>query len=110
MIRHQQLLLSTGVSGVHISVLALAVVLVNLVGVLIPVLMMILMQQLPVLVLVRLSLNLVKDEVGVNTASPLVNAVDVRPRRCLDAELTLGPLTVVVRLQKGETMFSFRIG
>ena len=88
----------------------LAVVLGNLVGLLIPVLMMILMQQSPVLVLVRLSLNLVKDEVGVNTASPLVNAVDVRPRRCLDAELTLGPLTVVVRLQKGETMFSFRIG
>ena len=110
MIRHQQLLLSTGVSGVHILVLVLAVVLVNLVGVLIPVLMMILMQQSRVLVLVRLSLNLVKDEVGVNTASPLVNAVDVRPRRCLDAELTLGPLTVVVRLQKGETMFSFRIG
>ena len=110
MIRHQQLLLSTGVSGVHILVLVLAVVLVNLVGVLIPVLVMILMQQSPVLVLVRLSLNLVKDEVGVNTASPLVNAVDVRPRRCLDAELTLGPLTVVVRLQKGETMFSFRIG
>ena len=110
MIRHQQLLLSTGVSGVHILVLVLAVVLVNLVGVLIPVLMMILMQQSRVLVLVRLSLNLVKDEVGVNAASPLVNAVDVRPRRCLDAELTLGPLTVVVRLQKGETMFSFRIG
>ena len=109
MIRHQQLLLSTGVSGVHILILVLAVVLVNLVGVLIPVLMMILMQS-PVLVLVRLSLNLVKDEVGVNTASPLVNAVDVRPRRCLDAELTLGPLTVVVRLQKGETMFSLRIG
>ena len=43
-------------------------------------------------------MNLVEDKVGVNTASPLVDAVDVRPCRRLDAELTLGPLTVVVGL------------
>ena len=39
-----------------------------------------------------------ENKVGVNTASPFVDAVDVRPRRRLDAELTLRPLAVVVRL------------
>ena len=68
-------------------------ILVKIVQVSVPILV-----QIPVLVQVFSSVNLVEDEVRINAASPLVDAVDVRPWR-LDAVLALWPLTVVVRLR-----------
>ena len=44
------------------------------------------------------SLNLVEDEVSVDAASPLVDAVDIRPCCRLDAVLAFRALAVVVRL------------